>query len=94
MRAVEDRDRFRSRQFAPVRIRARHVSDQRAVRLAAGDEQERHVRDQRLGRDRREERRERMVVHQPRERRAVGHLEMRRGIDAHRRRHARDSGIV
>ena len=57
------------------------MAEQRAVRLAIGDVQQRQVRDERLGRGGRDQRRERMVVHEPRDRGAVAGGEMRGNVD-------------
>ena len=50
MRPVEDGDRFRAGGDLRVRIGAGEMAEQRAVRLAVGDMQQRQVRHQRLGR--------------------------------------------
>ena len=79
-RAARGRSRCDSR-AAPrcaVRIGAREMADQRAVRLAVRHEQQRQVRHERLGIAGRDQRRERMVVHQPRDRGAVVRRRKRR----------------
>ena len=85
MRPVEDRDRFRAGGDLRVRIGAGEMAEQRAVRLAVGNMQQRQVRHQRLGRVRRDQRRERVVVNQPRDRRAIARREVFRDVEAHLR---------
>ncbi len=55
------------------------------MRLAVGDIDQRHVGDERFGRDRRHQGCERVVVRQTRDRHAVGGGEMRRDVEAHGR---------
>ena len=61
------------------------MAEERAVRLAVGDVQQRQVRDERLGRVRRDQRRERVVVDKARDRRAIAGREVIRDVEAHLR---------
>ena len=71
MRPVKDGHRFHAGNALRVRIGAREMADERAVRLAVRDMEERQMRDVRLGRAGRHERRKREIVHEPRDRRAL-----------------------
>ena len=81
------------RRFTPVRIGAGEMPEQGAVRLAVGDVEQRQVRDQRFRRARRHQRRERVIVQQPRDRRALARREGGRDVDAHRRGGIRRAAI-
>ena len=83
MRAMENRDRFGTRCTLDVWIGAREMTEQGPIRLAVPDPDERNVRHMRFGGAGRNERRERVIVHEARYRDTISGADMAWNVKTH-----------
>ena len=80
---MEERNGVDSWRGLRVRIGAREMTEQGAVWLAVGDMNERQMRDERLSGNGRNQRGERVIVDQARDRRAIVGRKMLGDVNAH-----------